>query len=286
MVPPNNLGPDLSGKAVNKTQYRGMIGSLMYLTASRPDIQFSTCLCARYQANSKESHLIAVKRIFRYLKGTLSLSLWYLKCLGFDLKGYSDSDYAGCNMDRKITSESSSHNPSSPKITLKEEPVTLDKLESPNPFLPITQVEFTFEEITFTTNNEVALLYPSHPNQKYFKDVSDFISKCCLKEAFTKSTTQYKEYLSEFWYTTKTLEDSKVWVSTPTSGVRGDIGYNREIGAKGTLKKSCLPPKWRLLMGQIIQCLSGKTGGLDQISNKDATILYCLANGVQVDGRI
>ncbi|GJU46358.1 hypothetical protein Tco_1203624 [Tanacetum coccineum] len=57
MVPPNNLGPDLSGKAVNETQYRGMIGSLMYLTASRPDIQFSTCLCARYQANPKESHL-------------------------------------------------------------------------------------------------------------------------------------------------------------------------------------------------------------------------------------
>ncbi|GJW15147.1 hypothetical protein Tco_0019280 [Tanacetum coccineum] len=75
MVPPNNLGPDLSGKAVNETQYRGMIGSLMYLTASRPDIQFSTCLCARYQANPKESHLIAVKRIFRdhILKGDIEL---------------------------------------------------------------------------------------------------------------------------------------------------------------------------------------------------------------------
>nr|GEX26967.1 uncharacterized mitochondrial protein AtMg00810-like [Tanacetum cinerariifolium] len=65
MVPPNNLVPDLNGKAVNKTQYRGMIGSLMYLTASMPDIQFSTCLYARYQANPKESHLIVVKRIFR-----------------------------------------------------------------------------------------------------------------------------------------------------------------------------------------------------------------------------
>nr|GEX69893.1 retrotransposon protein, putative, unclassified [Tanacetum cinerariifolium] len=69
MVPPNKLGPDLNDKAVNKTQYRGMIGSIMYLTASRLDIQFLTCLCARYQANPKESHLIAVKRIFRYLKG-------------------------------------------------------------------------------------------------------------------------------------------------------------------------------------------------------------------------
>nr|GEW65568.1 retrotransposon protein, putative, unclassified [Tanacetum cinerariifolium] len=71
MVPPNILGPDLNGKDVNETQYRGMIGSLMYLTTSRADIQFSTCLCARYQANPKESHLIAVKRIFRYLKDVI-----------------------------------------------------------------------------------------------------------------------------------------------------------------------------------------------------------------------
>ncbi|GJT40425.1 retrovirus-related pol polyprotein from transposon TNT 1-94 [Tanacetum coccineum] len=104
MVPPNNLRPDLNGKSVNETQYRGMIGSLMYLIASRPDIQFSTYLCARYQANPKESHLIAVNRIFRYLKSTPSLGLWYPKCSGFDLKGLSDSDYAGCNMDIKRTS--------------------------------------------------------------------------------------------------------------------------------------------------------------------------------------
>ncbi|GKC21175.1 retrovirus-related pol polyprotein from transposon TNT 1-94, partial [Tanacetum coccineum] len=68
MVPPNNLGPDLAGKPVNETSYRGMIGSLMYLTATRPDIQFSTVLCARYQSNPKESHLTTVKRILRYLK--------------------------------------------------------------------------------------------------------------------------------------------------------------------------------------------------------------------------
>ncbi|GKD89323.1 hypothetical protein Tco_1364830, partial [Tanacetum coccineum] len=104
MVPPINLGPDLNGKAINETQYKGFIGSLMYLTTSRPNIQFSTCLCARYQANPKESHLIAVKRIFKYLKGTPNLGLWYLKCSIFNLKGYSDSDYVGCNMNKKSTS--------------------------------------------------------------------------------------------------------------------------------------------------------------------------------------
>ncbi|GJS42633.1 retrovirus-related pol polyprotein from transposon TNT 1-94 [Tanacetum coccineum] len=104
MVPSNKLGPNLAGKLVNDTSYRGMIGSLIYLTATRPDIQFSTVLCASYQSNPKESHLITMKRILRYLKGTPTLSLYYPKCLGFDLKGYSDSDYAGCNMDRKCTS--------------------------------------------------------------------------------------------------------------------------------------------------------------------------------------
>ncbi|GJV47383.1 hypothetical protein Tco_1437595 [Tanacetum coccineum] len=104
MLPPNNFGPDESGVSVNETQFRGMIGSLMYLTASRSDIQFSTCLCVRYQANPKESHIVAVKRIFRYLKGTPYLGLWYPKGLGFYLKAYSDSDYGGCNLDRKSTS--------------------------------------------------------------------------------------------------------------------------------------------------------------------------------------
>ncbi|GJY92486.1 hypothetical protein Tco_0508268 [Tanacetum coccineum] len=101
---PNNLGPDESGVFVNETLFRGMIGLLMYLTTSRPDIQFSTCLCARYQANPKESHLVAIKRSFRYLKRTPNLGLWYPKGLGFDLKAYSDSDYARCNLDRKSTS--------------------------------------------------------------------------------------------------------------------------------------------------------------------------------------
>ncbi|GJT02119.1 retrovirus-related pol polyprotein from transposon TNT 1-94 [Tanacetum coccineum] len=135
--------------------------------------------------------------------------------------------------------ESSLQIPSLPKITPKEEPDTQDRPESPNHFLPADQVE----------------------------------------EAFTSALTQYVEYLAEFWYTAKTFEDSKIWVSTPIGGIRGEIGittfkntlrahylphsskyvfppslaivrswfamigYNREIGAKGTLKKSCLPPR-------------------------------------------
>jgi hypothetical protein len=70
-----NLDADGSGKPVDISQYRAMIGSLLYLTASRPDIMFVVCLCARFQANPKESHLKAVKRILKYIKGSLGLGL-------------------------------------------------------------------------------------------------------------------------------------------------------------------------------------------------------------------
>ncbi|WVZ69170.1 LOW QUALITY PROTEIN: hypothetical protein U9M48_018003 [Paspalum notatum var. saurae] len=98
------LEADESGIKVDQTLYRSMIGSLLYLCASRPDIMFSVCLCARFQADPKESHLTSVKRILRYLKHTPSIGLWYPKGASFELLGYSDSDFAGCRVERKSTS--------------------------------------------------------------------------------------------------------------------------------------------------------------------------------------
>ncbi|GKA44449.1 putative ribonuclease H-like domain-containing protein, partial [Tanacetum coccineum] len=94
---------DKDGEEVDVYMYRSMIGSLMYLTSSRPDIMFVVCACARYQVNLKVSHLYAVKRIFRYLKGQPKLGLWYPKDSPFDLVAYTDSDYAGASLDRKST---------------------------------------------------------------------------------------------------------------------------------------------------------------------------------------
>nr|GEY89037.1 hypothetical protein [Tanacetum cinerariifolium] len=85
-----------NGTPVDAMKYRSMIGALMYLTSSRPDIVHATCLCARYQAKPTEKHLKEVKRIFRYLRGTINTGLWYLKDSGFELTGFSDADYAGC----------------------------------------------------------------------------------------------------------------------------------------------------------------------------------------------
>ncbi|GJY52395.1 putative ribonuclease H-like domain-containing protein [Tanacetum coccineum] len=97
------LTKDEEAANVDVHLYRSMIGSLMYLTASRPDIMFAVCNCSRFQVTPKASHYSAVKRIFRYLKGKPKLGLWYPKVSPFDLEAYSDSDYAGANLDRKST---------------------------------------------------------------------------------------------------------------------------------------------------------------------------------------
>ncbi|GJT85549.1 uncharacterized mitochondrial protein-like protein [Tanacetum coccineum] len=94
---------DEDGEEVDVHMYRSMIGSLMYLTSSRPDIMFVVCACARYQVNPKVSNLHVVKRFFRYLKGQPKLGLWYPKDSPFDLVAYIDSDYAGASLDRKST---------------------------------------------------------------------------------------------------------------------------------------------------------------------------------------
>ncbi|GJX54813.1 retrovirus-related pol polyprotein from transposon TNT 1-94 [Tanacetum coccineum] len=94
------------GTPVDATHYCGMIGSLMYLTSSRPDLIYAACLCARYQAKPTKKLLYAVKRIFRYLKGTIHMGLWYLKDTGMSLTVYSDADHAGCQDTRRSTSGS------------------------------------------------------------------------------------------------------------------------------------------------------------------------------------
>ncbi|GJT84560.1 retrovirus-related pol polyprotein from transposon TNT 1-94 [Tanacetum coccineum] len=98
------LDADLQGTPVDQTKYRSMIRGLMYLTASRPDIAYATFVCARYQARPIDKHLQEVKRIFRYLRQTINMGLWYSKDSGFKLIAYTDADHAGCNDDCKSTS--------------------------------------------------------------------------------------------------------------------------------------------------------------------------------------
>nr|GEV68153.1 retrovirus-related Pol polyprotein from transposon TNT 1-94 [Tanacetum cinerariifolium] len=99
-----HIDADLSETPVDQTKYRIMVGAIMYLTASRPDIVNATFYCARYQAKPTEKHLTTAKWIFRYLKDTINIGLWYPKDTGFELTAFSYSDHAGCLDSRKSTS--------------------------------------------------------------------------------------------------------------------------------------------------------------------------------------
>ena len=99
-----SIDKDKSGIEVDGKRYRGIIGSLLYLTKSRPDIIFSVCKCDRYQAFPKESHLKIVKMVFRYISGTTNFGLWYPRGSSCCLVGFPNSNFAGCKLDRKSTS--------------------------------------------------------------------------------------------------------------------------------------------------------------------------------------
>jgi hypothetical protein len=98
------LDADEEGEHVDQKEYRSMIGSLLYLTVTRPDIQFAVCLCSRFQASLTTSHMQAVKRIFRSLRHTPDFGLWYSASSYLALHGFSDAGFAGCRLDRKSTS--------------------------------------------------------------------------------------------------------------------------------------------------------------------------------------
>ncbi|XP_057756016.1 secreted RxLR effector protein 161-like [Arachis stenosperma] len=104
MHPNSKLDKGKTKKDVDKTRYRGTIGSLMYLTSSRPDIVQSVGMCSRFQSKPKESHLSAVKRIIKYVHGTSNFGLWYAKTDDFSAVGYCIADFAGDRVDRRRTS--------------------------------------------------------------------------------------------------------------------------------------------------------------------------------------
>jgi hypothetical protein len=99
-----SLEPDEDGMAMDQREYRSMIGSLLYLKATQPDIQFTVGLCACFQASPRSSHRTTIQRVFRYLKHTPEFGIWYSASSSLDLVGFSDADFAGCGIDRKSTS--------------------------------------------------------------------------------------------------------------------------------------------------------------------------------------
>nr|GEX16190.1 hypothetical protein [Tanacetum cinerariifolium] len=237
------FGHDESGVSVNETLFRGMIGSLMYLTASRHDIQFFTCLCARYQANPKESHLVAVKRIFKYLKGTPNHGLWYPKGSGFDLKAYSNSDYAGCNLDRKSTS-GCCQILGGKSFGIQQR---LKKRSRPSP----SHFHGVINPYRFTQD--------------------EFISAIGLPICKEFVPLPPKETVRARLATLGLFEKDKPTLSSTV------------LVNSSPLKMKYFTSIWKLLMQYIVKCLGGMQGSHDQMNLNQQTIAYCPIWGLEID---
>ncbi|GJR12151.1 putative ribonuclease H-like domain-containing protein [Tanacetum coccineum] len=209
---------DEDGEEVDAHLYRSMIGSLMYLTSSRPDIMFVVCACARYQVNPKISHLHAVKRIFRYLKGQPKLGLWYPKDSPFDLVAYIDSDYVKASLDRKSTTRGCQ-------------------------FLRSRLILWQCKKQTVVENSTTVAEYVAASS--CCGQIVDFLNAHTIKYALTVNPTIYTLCIEQFWATAKektvngevqlqALVDGKKIIVTEAS-VRRDLQLNDEEGT------DCLP---------------------------------------------
>ncbi|GJY16218.1 retrovirus-related pol polyprotein from transposon TNT 1-94 [Tanacetum coccineum] len=266
MVPPNNLGPDLAGKPVCETSYKGMIGSLMYLTTTRPDIQFSIVLCARYQSNPKESHLTAVKRILKY--GTPTIGLYYPKCTGFDLKGYSNSDYAGCNMDRKSTLAEAEY------VAAAGCCASILWMKS-----LLSDYDIHYKMEFWST----AIAYDPNPP-------SNDSMACPLKEFLIKFSVMNSQSFTLDFNTFRSstgLDYNKgKYVAHPTPEVvkteLGKIATNASYLDKTPVLKNSFPMAWRILFTFVIQVLGGNYSSTKHINSIQQMIAYCIITGTEV----
>ncbi|GJS03727.1 putative ribonuclease H-like domain-containing protein [Tanacetum coccineum] len=202
--------------------YRSMIGSLMYLTASRPDIMYAVCVCSRFQVTPKTSHLNAVKRIFKYLKGKPHLGLWYPRESPFDLEAFSDSDYGGSNLDRKSTTGGCQFlgqrliSWQCKKQTIVATSTTeAEYVAAANCCGQVLWVQnqlldygFNFMNTKIHIDNESTICIVKNPVVG-FAEIVDFLRGSNLRYALTTNPTIYDSLVKQFWQiaTANTLAD-------------------------------------------------------------------------------
>ncbi|GJR49817.1 hypothetical protein Tco_1400338 [Tanacetum coccineum] len=179
MLNKSKLDKDQHGKGVDPTFYRGMICTLMYLTTSRLDLVFVVCMCARYQAKPTEKHLHAVKRIFRYLRGSINMGLWYPKDSCIALTAFADADHAGCQDTRKSTSGSMQ--------------MLGDRL-------------VPFSERVKISSTNIRLETTVLQKEETFQVVIDLVKNSTCFKAFTISADVPEIFMQQFWYSIKKLQ--------------------------------------------------------------------------------
>ncbi|GJW28223.1 hypothetical protein Tco_0045098 [Tanacetum coccineum] len=264
---------DEDGEEVDVHLFRSMIGSLMYLTSSRPDIMFTVCACARYQVNLKVSHLHAVKTIFRYLKGQPKLGLWYPKDSPFDLVTYTDSDYAGTSLDRKSTTRGrqflgsiliswdcndkkliqmikihTDKNVADLLTKAFDNGIGVNAVDSKLMLLGINLLllgKINAARHKLTAAGEIVFL--AKPVESGFEQIVDFLNAHTIKYALTVNPMIYTSCIEQFWATAK-LNDEEGTDCLPNATIFEEL---TRIGAKTTAWN-----KFSSTMASAIICLA------------------------------
>ncbi|GJQ91416.1 putative ribonuclease H-like domain-containing protein [Tanacetum coccineum] len=271
---------DEDGEEVDVHLYRSMIGSLIYLTSSRPDIMFAVCACARYQVNPKVSHLYAVKRIFRYLKGQPKLGLWYPKDSPFDLVAYTDIYYAGASLDRKSTtggcqflgcrliSWQCKKQTVVANSTTKAEYVDASSccgqvLWIQNQLLDYGY-NFMHTKIFIDNNNLLAF------DAKAVNDEVQLQALVDRKKIIITESTMRRDLQ---------LEDAEGVDCLPNATIFEQLVLIRyeQLSQRLTFYKAFFSSQWKFLIHTVLQCLSPKTTTWNEFSSTMASVIICLA---------
>ncbi|GJW09576.1 putative ribonuclease H-like domain-containing protein [Tanacetum coccineum] len=311
----NPLLKDTDGEDVDEHLYRSMIGSLMYLTSSRPDIMIAVCSCTRFQVNPKSSHLHAVKRIFRYLKGQLKLGLWYHKDSPFDLVAYTDSDYARASLDRKSTTggcqflECRLISWQCKKKTMVSNSTTEDEyvaassccgqvLWIQNQLLDYSGLELIKDDLKWnakSAKDEIAVntgksqegqteTGKEFPNPLMAGSLPKTIStkaKTINREVQIQALVDGKKVIITEMSVRRILKlkDAEGTDCLPNATIFEQltlIGYEK-LSQKLTFYKSFFSPQWEFLIHTILQCLRAKTTTWNEFSSTMASVIICLA---------
>ncbi|GJS84965.1 retrovirus-related pol polyprotein from transposon TNT 1-94, partial [Tanacetum coccineum] len=296
MVEKSKPDEDKEGKAVDPSHYRGMIGTLLYLTSSRPDLQFAICMFAWYQARPTEKHLNAVKRIFRYLKGTIHQGLWYLKDSSIALTAFADADHAGCQDTRRSTSESMQ--------LLGDRLVSCSSKRQKSAAISSTEVEYIALSDCYLKSKEATLQVDY-----------DVLKLTPFYKAFQASVDVPEIYMQEFW-ATASIHNCSIRFKMNNKKHIVNLEYFREmlqicprirnqrfdeppfeqeiltflvsLGHSGEIRKitdvnvNKLHQPWRSFAAVINKCLSGKSS-YDSLRLSQAQIIWGMYHKKNVD---
>ncbi|GJS31632.1 ribonuclease H-like domain-containing protein [Tanacetum coccineum] len=291
------LDADLQGTQVDQTKYHSMIGGLMYLTTSQPGIAFATFVCARYQACPIKKHLKKVKRIFRYLRQTINMGLWYSKDSGFKLIAYLDADLAGCNDDCKSTSGgiqflgdklvswSSKKQACTAMSTAEAKYVSLSACcaQVISMRTQLLDYGFRYNKIPMYCDSQSEITISCNPRSvRKVPDNEDTIKFMLDTKEFTYTVDMFRVTLH---FPVETHENpfvASINIQT-IEAFRNTVGYQGVVDKVSAFYTKNLAQPWQTIFKVFNRCLTTRTSGHDQIKINIFQLFHAVINQKNID---